>query len=337
MTLVRLGTSLRFLFPTSPQTHTQFQKTLAAVPPGTFIERPLGDYDTATQAHNLLEVAAATRAAGLDRLLFGDNHAVSPAYANSFAPIPALARLLAETGDMPVGLVLLAPFYQPIMLAEQLGTLAAFSPAPLTVTFALGGREAAMAAFGMPFKTRVGRLEEHVALVRRLLAGEVVSHEGRYHRLQNVQISPLPPIPIALWIAGTVPASAERAGRIGDGWLTGQNADRAALAQQLDLYREAAARAGRTPNAVLRRDIYCGASDTEADAVVNPILEFGYRGTGRDTLLVGGPETIVQQLREYHAMGFDEVLVRHITGDHALMLESFARLGRDVLPAIRDL
>ena len=313
---MRLGTSLRFLFPTSPATHTQFQKTLAAVPPGTFIERPLGDYDTATQAHNLLEVAAATRAAGLDRLLFGDNHAVSPAYANSFAPIPSLARLMAETGDMPVGLVLLAPFYQPIVLAEQLGTLAAFD---------------------MPFKTRVGRLEENVSLLRRLLAGESVTHEGRYQRLRNVQISPLPPHPIALWIAGTVPASAERAGRIGDGWLTGQNADRAALAEQLDIYGEAAARAGRTPNAVLRRDIYCGASDAEADAAVNPILEFGYRGTGRDTLLVGGPQTIVQQLREYRAMGFEEVLVRHIVGDHALMLQSFARLGRDVLPAIRGL
>jgi hypothetical protein len=30
-------------------------------------------------------------------------------------------------------------------------------------------------------------------------------------------------------------------------------------------------------------------------------------------------------------------MVRHITGDHARMLESFARIGRGVMPAIRNL
>jgi alkanesulfonate monooxygenase SsuD/methylene tetrahydromethanopterin reductase-like flavin-dependent oxidoreductase (luciferase family) len=70
---------------------------------------------------------------------------------------------------------------------------------------------------------------------------------------------------------------------------------------------------------------------------VDPILAEGYRGTGRDTLLVGGPATVVQQLREYHALGFEYVMVRHIVGDHAQMLASFARIGRHVMPAIRDL
>ena len=35
--------------------------------------------------------------------------------------------------------------------------------------------------------------------------------------------------------------------------------------------------------------------------------------------------------------GFDYVMVRHIVGDHALMLRSFERIGRDVMPRIRDL
>jgi hypothetical protein len=35
---MRLGTSLRFVFPTSPQTLPACQRTLAA-PPGTFLER----------------------------------------------------------------------------------------------------------------------------------------------------------------------------------------------------------------------------------------------------------------------------------------------------------
>ncbi|HEU4429569.1 MAG TPA: LLM class flavin-dependent oxidoreductase [Myxococcota bacterium] len=334
---MKLGTSLRFLYPTGAHTHTLFQQMLAAAAPGSFIERPLGATDTGEQARNVLEVAAAARAAGLDGLLFGDNHAVPAAFANSFAPIPTLARLMAVTGEMALGLVLLAPFYHPIVLAEQIGTLAAFASGPLIVTLANGGRAQAFEAFGLPIASRAARLEELVAIVRALLAGERVSFRGKYFTLENVSISPLPRVPVSIWIAGTVPAAAARAGRIGDGWLSGQNATRAELAQQLGVYREAAERAGRPALPVLRRDIYVGESDAEAEATAGRVLAEGYRGTGTDQLLIGGAESIVAKLREYRELGFGYVMVRHIVGDHDAMLRSFARIGESVMPAIRNL
>jgi hypothetical protein len=52
---------------------------------------------------------------------------------------------------------------------------------------------------------------------------------------------------------------------------------------------------------------------------------------------VGGASTIVETLRRYRAMGFDSVMVRHVVGDHQLMLRSFERIGRDVMPHIRTL
>jgi Luciferase-like monooxygenase/Transposase DDE domain group 1 len=216
-------------------------------PKGTFIERPLGAYETDVQAQNLVEVASTARAAGLNGLLVGDSHAASASYATVFQPIPTLARLMAVTGDMPVGVVLLAPFYHPILLAEQIGTLAAFTKAPLIITFALGARPRQFQAFGMDQKSRVGRLEETVPLVRRLLTGEAVSFKGRYWALEGVQISPVPRQPVSIWVAGTVRSSAERAGRLGDAWLTAQNASRDQLVEQLEAYHEAAVSAGRTP------------------------------------------------------------------------------------------
>ena len=81
------------------------------------------------QAAQVLEVAAAARG-GSTNTCSGTAMRCRPSYANAFAPVPTVARLLAVTGSMPVGMVLLAPFYQPIVLAEQLGTLAAFSPRP---------------------------------------------------------------------------------------------------------------------------------------------------------------------------------------------------------------
>jgi alkanesulfonate monooxygenase SsuD/methylene tetrahydromethanopterin reductase-like flavin-dependent oxidoreductase (luciferase family) len=274
---LKLGTSVRFLFPTSPATHERFRSLVAAMPKGAFIERPMGAYAPEEQARNLMEVAAAARAAGLDGLLTGDSHGASPAYAATFSPLPTVARLMSVTGAMPIGVVLLAPFYHPVLLAEQIGTLAAFAGGPLIVTFVLGGRPPQFQAFGMEEKTRVSRLEEVVTIVRALLAGERVTHRGRYFTLEGATISPLPRVPVEIWLGGTVAASAERAGRLGDAWLTGQNATDEDLLRQLDLYREAATRAGRPPRPVLRRDIYVGASDDEARAVVGAIPP---RGTG---------------------------------------------------------
>src|SRR5499426_1808346 len=197
---MKLGTSLRFLFPTSPQTHDAFKRALAAAAPGSFIERPMGAYDTAVQARNWLEVAAAAHAAGLDGLLVGDNHAVPASYANCFSPVPSLARLMAVTGDMPVGMVLLAPFYEPVVLAEQIGTLAAFAQAPLIVTLANGGRTQTLDAFGIAMTSRARRLEELAVVLRGLLAGESVSFRGRYLTLDGVRVSPRPRVPVEIWL-----------------------------------------------------------------------------------------------------------------------------------------
>jgi len=87
----------------------------------------------------------------------------------------------------------------------------------------------------------------------------------------------------------------------------------------------------------LRRDIYVGESDDEARSVVETILAEGYRGSGLDQLLVGSADTVVRALRRYRDMGFDYVMVRHIVGDHQLMLRSFERIGLEVMPQIRDL
>src|SRR5262245_31233558 len=251
---MKLGTSIRFIYPTGPETYERFKQILATLPPGGFIERPMGAFDTAEQARNVLEVGAAARDAGLDGLLVGDNHAIPHSYANCFAPVPSIARLMAVTGNMPVGMVLLAPFYHPIVLAEQIGTLAAFAEAPFYVVLANGGRAQAFDAFGIAMQSRARRLEELTIALRGLLAGERVTFEGRYLTLTGVSVSPRPRVPVELWLAGTVSAAVVRAGTLGDGWLTGQNTPDAELVTQLAAYREAAARAGRHARAVLRRD-----------------------------------------------------------------------------------
>ena len=110
---MKLGTSLRFLYPTGPETYERFKEALLRLSPA---GSSSGRWERSTRPSrraNVLEIAAAARAADLDGLLFGDNHAVAGSYANSFAPVPTIARLMAVTGTMPVGMVLLAPSTSP--------------------------------------------------------------------------------------------------------------------------------------------------------------------------------------------------------------------------------
>jgi len=327
---MQVGTSLRFFFPSGPQTLGIYQSILEASPPGAFVERPMGDFDVATQATNLVEVAQAAARANMWGLLVGDNHAAPPDYGKMFQPVPTISRLTAETGSMMVGMVLLAPFYHPLLLAEQVGTLSAFVDAPLTLTFASGGNPFAFGAFGYSVASRGVRTEEMVPAVRALLAGESVTASGRSFELENARISPVPRHPVDIWIAGTNDITIERAARIGDGWLTAQNATDDVLAEQLDLYLTTAAEHGRPAKPVLRRDVHVAETDEEARAHIDPILAEGYRGVGYDELIVGSLDTVVARLRHYESMGFDRVMLRHITGDHAPMIRSFDLLGEVV-------
>ena len=129
----------------------------------------MGADDVVQQADNLVEVARAARASNLWGLLVGDNHAIPSQYANMFQPVPTIARLSAETGPMMVGMVLLAPFYHPLLLAEQIGTLSAFVDAPIVVTFASGGSAHAFEAFGYRLASRGTRSEAMIPAVRALL------------------------------------------------------------------------------------------------------------------------------------------------------------------------
>lgn len=288
--------------------------------------------DARTAGRLIVERAAAIRAAGLDSIVVGDHHATPTTY---FQNVPMLARILGEVGDMTVGALFLVPLHHPVLMAEQVGTLAAFADGPFVLIAAAGDDPAQFDPFGVPLKTRPSRLEEHLSIVRRLLSGERVTHHGRYHTLSDVVINPTPPQPVPVWIAASAGAALERAGRMADGWLASPGAYGEGLTAALANYRASARRHGRTAEAVIRRDVYCGESDAEAEESAAAALAAGYRGLHRDALIIGGPETVAAEFEALAQLGFAQVLVRHIVTDQAKVLASYRRLGAEVLPRVR--
>ena len=80
--------------------------------------------DPRTGARMMVERAAAARQAGLDSLFVGDHHATPHPY---YQNVPMMGRLLAEWSDRPAGCLFLLPLWNPVLVAEQVGTLAAIA------------------------------------------------------------------------------------------------------------------------------------------------------------------------------------------------------------------
>src|SRR3954463_8224055 len=125
----------------------------------------------------MIERTAAARRAALDSLFIGDQHASpTPYYQNT----PMLGRLLAEWGEASAGCLFLLPLWHPVLVAEQIGTLAAVAQGPFIMQCGLGWGEDRFAAMGANFRTRPSAFEEALDIVRRLLAGETVTSARRF-------------------------------------------------------------------------------------------------------------------------------------------------------------
>src|ERR1700728_2307948 len=137
----------------------------------------------------VLSQAQAANRAGLDSLTLGDHHATGPAgYVQN---VPILGRILAEWTDRPVGCLFLVPLWHPVLMAEQIGTLAAMSSGPFIVQTGLGAGSRQFHAMGVDLHQRAARLDEGIAVVQALLRGEAVGSE--LYGIRGARVAPIPP------------------------------------------------------------------------------------------------------------------------------------------------
>src|SRR5215467_14451920 len=272
--------------------------------------RPVSD--PRAGARWMIERAAAARRAGLDSLFVGDHHATPYAY---YQNTPMLGRLLAEWGDRPAGCLFLLPLWHPVLVAEQIGTLAAVAQGPFIMQCGLGWGEDRFAAMGVNMRTRPSAFEEALDIVRHLLAGETVSSSRRF-RVAEASLALRPAEPVEVHIGASAPPAIDRAARLAEGWIASPGLTRSEARVQADLYLERCAAYGRRPNAVaLRRDIYVGQSSAEAQAVLQQALNQGYRSIPAAALIAGSVDEVAEQFRTFGEIGYTDILVRHLTND----------------------
>ena len=127
----------------------------------------------------------------------------------------ALAAAAAVTERIGLATtVLVSPMRETALLAKQAATLDAISGGRFTLGLGAGWRSDDFAATGAEMGRRGRRLEEQIALMRRVWSGGAFSQE----------IERVTPIPARtggpeILLGGTAPAALERAGRLADGFL----------------------------------------------------------------------------------------------------------------------
>jgi alkanesulfonate monooxygenase SsuD/methylene tetrahydromethanopterin reductase-like flavin-dependent oxidoreductase (luciferase family) len=272
----------------------------------------------------MIERTAAARHAGLDSLFIGDQHAsATPYYQNT----PMLGRLLAEWGEAPAGCLFLLPLWHPVLVAEQIGTLAAIAQGRFIMQCGLGYGDARFAAMGANIRTRPSAFEEALDIVRRLLAGETVSSSRRFG-IAEASLALRPAEPVEVWIGASAPPAIDRAARLGAGWIASPGLTEAEARAQADFYLERCAAYGRPPGAItLRRDIYVGESSSEAQAVLRHALGRSYRGMPAEALIAGSVDEVAEHFHAFGKIGYTDILVRHLTNDQPKVLGSLERLA----------
>ncbi|MGE3960336.1 MAG: LLM class flavin-dependent oxidoreductase [Dehalococcoidia bacterium] len=277
----------------------------------------------------MVERAAAARDAGLDSLFVGDHHNTGPG--TYYQNVAILGRMLAEWGDRPAGALFLLPLWHPVLLAEQVATLAALHDGRFILQASVGRADTQFTGMGVNAAHRPSRFEECLRLMRRLWAGETVSGEHRYE-FTDARIAPLPPEPIEVWIGGEVDAALDRAARLGDGWLAAPNLTPDQAAYQAARFLQHRATRDEPAVVAVRRDVYVGETDEEAQRIAGAIVERGYRGFDRSAVIYGSPATVAERFRDLAGIGFTDVIIRNLVSDQR---EAMASLGR--MAEVREL
>jgi probable F420-dependent oxidoreductase len=121
--------------------------------------------------------------------------------------------------ELVTGIIIL-PQRQTALVAKQAAEVDLLTGGKFRFGIGLGWNAVEYEALGKEFTNRGKRVEEQVALLRRLWSEESVTFDGTWEQVTGAGIAP-PPVqqPIPVWFGGSSAAACRRIGRLADGWF----------------------------------------------------------------------------------------------------------------------
>jgi len=271
-------------------------------------------------AHDVVALAQLSERVGLDLVTFQD-HPYLPQFLDTWT---LLAYVAARTEYVRLAPnVLNLPMRQPVVVARSAASLDLLTGGRFELGLGAGGFWDAIEAAGIGRLTAgqaVDALDEAIQIIRGVwdaAAPGALRVDGRHHHVQGTKRGPAPSHDIGIWLGAYKPRMLALVGRAADGWLPslGYLPDVSELGRMNAVIDEAAAEAGRDPDAIRR--------------LLNISGSFSDRSSG----LLNGPAG--QWAEELAGIALDYGTSAFILGsDDPRSLHVFAQ---EVAPAVREL
>ncbi len=162
-----------------------------------------------------LDMAEWADGLGFSAVILSEHHGCDDGYLPS--PLAMAAAVAGRTRQVRILVAaLIAPFYDPLRLAEDAAVVDNLSGGRLDLVIGAGYVPAEFAMFGVEPRDRVRRSVDAIAVLRRAWAGEPFDYHGR-----TVRVTPAPCAPggPGLLMGGSSAGAARRAARLGLGFM----------------------------------------------------------------------------------------------------------------------
>ena len=329
----------------------------------TFAELASGAISPAQRMRDLLEEIELADQVGLDVFGLGEHH--RPDFVVS-SPAVVLGAAAARTRAIRLtSAVTVLSSDDPVRVFQDFATLDLLSGGRAEIMAGRGSFIESFPLFGYDLDDYDELFAEHLELMLALRAGEHVSWSGRHRApIDGLGVYPRPlQDPLPVWVAvGGNPPSAIRAGTLGLPMaLAIIGGEPARFAPLVELYRDAARRAGHEPAqlpvSINSHGYVADTTQRAADeyvgayaAMMNRIgRERGWSPLGRaqfdalrsprGALVVGSPQEVAEKIvRQHDVFGHQRFLMQVSVGTlpHAQVLRAIELLGTEVAPLVRE-
>jgi alkanesulfonate monooxygenase SsuD/methylene tetrahydromethanopterin reductase-like flavin-dependent oxidoreductase (luciferase family) len=165
------------------------------------------------------------------------------------ATLNLLTFIAARTTRLRLGTaVLVLPWHNPVLLAEQAATLDLLSQGRLDFGIGMGYRYREFAGFCMPMEEAAERFDESLAVILKAWTSDAPwSHRGRYWQFEDVVVEPptaQKPHP-PLWMGAGSPESIKKVAAQGYKLLLDQYASIPEIGERIALFRSEVEKRGR--------------------------------------------------------------------------------------------
>jgi probable F420-dependent oxidoreductase len=268
---------------------------------------PLGDGDGPGGGmpgwKDLRAVAEAADQNGLDSVWLADHFLYRDPEGRVFGMHESwtlLSAVAAVTTNVEVGnMVLCASFRDPGLTAKMAATLDEVSGGRLILGVGAGWHDPEYEAFGLPTDHRVGRFEEWLEIVARMVRGETVTFDGTYYRVSEANLDPAPPHRIPILVAGHRPRMMRLVAEWADAWNTAwYGAASEKVEEKLGTLREAVKTAGKPDDAVAAT-VGIVVRDADQPSVADP----------DPRAIAGSVPELAEAFTAYQKLGVDHLII----------------------------